>query len=135
MGVFAQANSVDLPTEAQEFIQNHFSGATVEAVQAEDEGWFEGLFNGGENDKYEVRLSNGMQLDFSKNGKISEIDSKDGVAIPEEALPAEIRTYVAGNFSDIEIDSWSLDGNEQEVELSNEMDLVFDRDGNFLKEE
>ena len=134
-GIFAQSNPADLPAEAQGFIQDHFSGATIEAVQVEDEGWLEGLFDGEENDKYEVRLSNGVQLDFNENGNISEVDSKEGVAIPEEVLPAEIRTYVASNYADTMIESWSLDDNEQEVELSNEIDLVFDRDGNFLKEE
>ena len=132
-GVFAQSNTADLPADAQEFIENHFSEATVEAIQVEDEGWFEG--DEKEKDKYEVRLSNGLQLDFSQNGNISEIENEEGAAIPQDAISGQIRSYVEDYYENATIKSWSLDDNEQEVELSNGNDLVFDQEGSFLKED
>ena len=127
---FAQTDVSVLPQNAQDFITNNFSDATVEKADKEDK-WF----SWDKNEMYEVHLSNGVKLDFNKAGEITEIDSRDNAPIPMEAVPAEVKSYVEANYSGAEIISWERDNDEQEVELSDGTDLEFDSKGKFLKQD
>jgi len=127
---FAQTDVSVLPQNAQDFITNNFSDATVEKADKEDK-WF----SWDKNEMYEVHLSNGVKLDFNKAGEITEIDSRDNAPIPMEAVPTEVKSYVEANHSGAEIISWERDNDEQEVELSDGTDLEFDSKGKFLKQD
>ena len=50
-------------------------------------------------------------------------------------LLEKIRNYVTENYPTVSIIEWELDDDEQEVELSNEVELVFDLEGEFLYSE
>lgn len=127
MGVFAQATTDKLPKNARDFISTSFSSVKTEEVK-ENSNW-----QIWEDEKYEVRLSNGMQLDFDENGDIIEIDSNNNEAIPETALPSTIVSYVKSKHPDAKVVGWEKQGKGQEVELSNDVEVEFDKDGNFLK--
>ncbi|MDX1602824.1 MAG: PepSY-like domain-containing protein [Salinimicrobium sediminis] len=126
-GLFAQT-SASLPQNSQDYIKKNFSSATIETTKEESswEFW-------DKDEKYEVHLSNGIKLDFNKNGEITEIDSKNNEAIPEAALPKEVVTYVQSNYSGNKIISWEKNDDEQEVELADGTELEFDAQGNFRK--
>jgi len=125
---YGQADASVLPQNAQDFITSNFGSETIQKADKEDK-WF----SWDKNEMYEVHLSNGIKLDFNKNGEVTEIDSRDNAPIPVAAIPDEIRTYIEKNHSGAEIISWEKDNDEQEVELSDGTDLEFDINGKFLK--
>ncbi len=112
----------DLPREARDFIAAHFSGLTISQSVREwdDTNW-----------QYDVYLSNGTKLEFNHKGEIEEIAGNS--ALPESALPALIVSYVKANYPAEYIRKWELDRTTQEVTLSNNIELVFDKQGNFLR--
>ncbi len=127
IGMFAQVNTTNLPTTAQDFINRHFSKVSVEKVD-ENSNW-----QIWEDDKYEVVLSNGMELDFDKNGNILEIDSQNYEAIPMDALPSKIKSYLQANHANAQIIGWENEKKEHQVELADGTELEFDTEGNFRK--
>ena len=127
VGIFAQAATDKLPSSAQDFIKQHFSSASVEEVK-ENSSW-----KIWEDEKYEVRFSNGIELDFDKNGNILEIDTQNDQAIPEAVLPSNIVSYLQSNYPDEQIVGWDKKDDGQGVELMNGIEVEFDENGNFLK--
>src|SRR5690606_6464911 len=127
IGIFAQANTDKLPKAAQDYISQHFASISIDKVE-ENSNW-----QIWEDDKYEVKLSNGIELDFDENGNIVEIESKNNVSIPEGALPSNVATYLRTNYAGIGIKSWEKDSKGQEVELVDGTELEFDKDGKFQK--
>ena len=124
--MFAQADTKNLPATAKDFIQQNFSSNTVEGVE-ENSKWQIWA-----DDKYEVKLSNGIELDFDENGNIIEIDSQND-AIPMSALPSAIATYLKENYPDSQVIGWEKEKKSQEVELLDGTELEFDGQGNFRK--
>ena len=127
VGVFAQTTTDKLPATAQEFINQHFSSATVKTVQ-ENSSWQ--LW---EDEKYEVQFANGIEMDFDKKGNVLEIDSHSKEAIPMAALPSEIASYLKSNYPDAKIESWDKQDKKQEVELMDGTELEFDKNGSFVR--
>ncbi|WP_423819720.1 PepSY-like domain-containing protein [Salinimicrobium sp. TIG7-5_MAKvit] len=127
IGMYAQSNTGNLPSTAQDYVNQHFSSVSVVKVD-ENSNW-----QIWEDDKYEVVLSNGLKLDFDENGNIVEIDSANREAIPASALPAKIATYLSANHANAQVVGWEKDDNEQEIELSDGTELEFDAEGNFRK--
>lgn len=125
-GMFAQADTKNLPATAKDFIQQNFSSNTVEGVE-ENSKWQIWA-----DDKYEVKLSNGIELDFDENGNIIEIDSQND-AIPMSALPSAIATYLKENYPDSQVIGWEKEKKSQEVELLDGTELEFDGKGIFRK--
>lgn len=112
----------DLPRDARDFIATHFSGITISQSVREwdDTRW-----------KYEVYLSNGTKLEFNHKGEIEEIAGNS--ALPDSALPALLVSYADTHYPDEYIRKWELDSTTQEITLSNNVELVFDKQGNFLR--
>ncbi|WP_289304431.1 PepSY-like domain-containing protein, partial [Parabacteroides goldsteinii] len=54
-------------------------------------------------------------------------------SIPLEILPARIADYIRKNFADSKVISVDKDTREYEVKLNNDLELKFDRNGNFKK--
>lgn len=125
--VFAQAQTNNLPKTAQDYISQHFASISIDKVE-ENSNW-----KIWEDDKYEVKLSNGIELDFDENGNIMEIESRNNESIPAAALPSNVATYLNTNYAGIAIKGWEKDSKGQEVELVDGTELEFDKDGNFQK--
>lgn len=125
---FGQANTNDLPQNASDFIEQHFSSETIEEIDKKD--GIEGLFN---DELYEVEFTNGTSVDFDEQGEVTEIEAKNGNAIPQDAIPNEIGTYIQSNHSNAQIVSWEKEDNEQEVELADGTELEFDKSGQFIR--
>ncbi|HET8839315.1 MAG TPA: PepSY-like domain-containing protein [Flavobacteriaceae bacterium] len=126
--LFAQNNMRELPETTQEFVKKHFPNEKIKSAEREKD-----LMNFGNGEMYEVELENGIKMDFNEAGDLTEIESNDGVAIPKEALPETIYSYVEKNYPDAKIVNWEADTNDQEVELSDGTDLEFDTNGKFMK--
>ncbi|MCY2687995.1 PepSY-like domain-containing protein [Salinimicrobium sp. TH3] len=127
IGMFAQTSTGNLPGTAQNFIKQHFSSVSVTGVE-ENSNW-----KIWEDEKYEVKLANGIELDFDENGNIIEIDSQNNEALPMTALPAKVASYLQANHADAEVIGWEKQDKEQEVELASGIEVEFDAQGNFRK--
>ena len=108
----------DLPQGVQDYIATNFGEERIISASTDD-------------NEYEVNLSNGYELDFDMEGNISGIDADDAT-ISNDLLPAAIVDYVTTNYPEQGITTWDLDLETQSVELTNDEELVFNLDGEFL---
>ena len=119
MGMFVSCDRtvpVDkLPNEAKQFIAAHFNGVDILSVRKD--GF-----------KYDVILFDGTEMEFKSNGQWREVDCglnplPAGILLPNTAkylsakFPMNFPTHVNKHY---------------EVELDNDLDLVFDRNGGFM---
>lgn len=111
-----------MPANVKSFIAKHYPKATV--VKYESKTTLTGK-------KYEVKLNNGAEIDFDKNGNWEEISDKQG--IPTVLIPAKIKSYLNQHYKGVKVESIDKDGNKIKVDLLNDIDLEFDKNGNFLR--
>ncbi|MDE5685878.1 MAG: PepSY-like domain-containing protein [Paramuribaculum sp.] len=117
-------NASELPAAANAFLQKHFPKTKVNHIKIES-----GTFGGTD---YDVILSNGSEIEFDSKGNIKEIDCGYN-SVPEGLILKPITDYVRRNFKGQKIVSVDISRNKYEVELSNGVELEFDRDGSFRK--
>lgn len=125
--IFAQDKAItanQLPKTAKTFLASHFKGINVGSAIEDREIY--GV------DEYQVYLANGMKVEFDSKGNWKEVDGKHQ-KLPYGFIPVSIRNYAAKNFPNthivkIEKERWSY-----KAELSNGLDLEFDRNGKFKK--
>ena len=111
-----------LPKNAQQLIIQHFSKDNVLMVEMDRDGI---------RTEYEVRLKDGTEIDFDGDGDLKKIDCQDR-RVPDALLPAEVLTYVNGNYPDAFITEWGKDDGRWKAELNNGLDLVFNRKYQFV---
>lgn len=105
----------ELPAKAQTVLTTHFSGQKV-ALTIKENGF----------DGYDVILQNGTKLEFDRKGNLTEVDCKQGT-VPAKLIPQAIKSYVQTNYSGQNIKKMEIDKNEHEVELSNGLDITFNK--------
>ncbi len=111
-----------LPATIDNYISTHFSGNKVVSAKKDKEGL---------KVTYEIRLSDGISLEFNSKMEIIDIDSRS--KLPDSVIPEKIRQYVSLNYPDHVITGWELEGKNQQVELDNGLDLEFTIDGEFIR--
>ena len=114
-------NKSQLPIAAQQFIDANFAG--VDLMYAKEECNI--LFN-----SYEVRLANGVKLEFSNKGNWEEVDCQQN-EVPAAIVPQPIKEYVDKNYPAEKILKIEKNRNDYEVKLSNRLELKFDKDFNL----
>ena len=111
-----------LPAEAQKFLKMHFpKNSVVSAMHDKDIT---------DND-YTVILDNGVKIEFGSTGKWESVKSRNG-AIPASVIPVKISDYVSNYYKSLGIEKIERKRYGYEVELTNDLDLKFDLNGNFL---
>lgn len=113
-----------LPQPAKTTLSKNFPKAKVSHIKID-----ENIVGGKE---YEVVLENGCEVDFKGDGSWESVDCGN-MAVPSGFILKPIRDYVARNYKGATIVQIDKDRNDYEVELSNGMDLKFDRSGKFLR--
>jgi len=111
-----------MPANVKSFLAKYYPKATV--VKYESKTTLAGK-------KYEVKLNSGAEIDFDKNGNWEEISDKQGV--PEALIPAKIKTYLDQKYKGVKVESIDKDNNKIKVDLLNDIDLEFDKNGKFLR--
>lgn len=106
-----------LPIKAQILLTNYFGNQKVALATIE---------SGVVNKSYDVVLQNGTKLEFNKKGELTEIDCKQGV-VPVNLIPLSIKNYLQNNYPGQSVKKLEIKKNEYEVELSNGMDLTFNK--------
>ena len=111
-----------LPAAAQTFIQKTFPGQTISYAKVDSDG----------RKTYEVRLSNGTEVEFDKNGTWDKVDCNYS-AVPANLVPANIATYVKSNFPGATIVKIDKERYGYDIELSNDLELKFNKSGQMLR--
>ncbi|MGZ8557011.1 MAG: PepSY-like domain-containing protein [Chitinophagaceae bacterium] len=112
----------DLPANASGFVTTHYAGKQILQVVKELDNL---------KTYYHVYLSNGSKLDFTRQGNLQKIEGTE--AIPDSVIPLLILNYVHTNYPAAFIRAWHLDDAIQEIKLSTDIELEFDKNGNFLR--
>ncbi|WJS96738.1 PepSY-like domain-containing protein [Flavobacterium johnsoniae] len=114
----------ELPKPAQEFLKKHFSHTSVEKAKKDPEHGEKG---------YEVKLKDGTEVEFWKDGSYREVDGGDK-PIPTAFIPDNINAYVAKNHPREKITHIDYGHKDLDVDLTNKIDLEFTKDGKILKD-
>jgi hypothetical protein len=114
-------NKNQLPAQAQQFISEHFNGVDFSYAKEERDILKK---------SYEVRLVNGVKIEFSDKGVWEEVDCQFS-EVPAEIIPAAIKKYVNDNFAGEKVISIERNRYNYEVKLSNRLELKFDKDLNI----
>lgn len=107
-----------LPQQTQTFLAQNFPGTNVLSVERD------GL-------KYDVYLMDGTSLEFHHSGDWHDVDCQMR-PVPESIIPMPIQTYVTTNFPACFVVKIKQERREYEVELNNDLELKFDKSGNFI---
>lgn len=107
-----------LPAAAQNFLKSYFSDLTV-AYAVEDP-----KFAGSE---YEVTYTDRTEVEFDTKGEWTSVERKY-TAVPAAIVPKQITDYVAkSNFASQEIRKIERNAYTWEIELTNGLEIKFDR--------
>lgn len=115
----------DLPTAAQEMLDEHFPKAKVSMVKVDRH-----LLK---KTDYDVKLTNGTKIEFSNKGRWTHIDCKKK-SVPESLVPKTIRNSVAKKYSGESIVRISRSSLYYTIGLANGKELKYDRLGIFQGE-
>lgn len=111
-----------LPEAAQQMLTEYFPKAKVSMVKVDSH-----LLK---KTDYDVKLVNGTKIEFDSAGKWTSVDCKTR-EVPQGLIMKPIQRYVNKNFPDVKIVKIEKDFNGIEVELSDGVELKFDRLGTF----
>lgn len=106
-----------LPAKAQTLLNNHFNGQKVMLATIE---------SGVVSRSYDVVLQNGTKMEFDKKGNLTEIDCKQGI-VPVQLIPQAIKNYLKDYYAGQSVKKIEMNKNEYKVELTNGLDLTFNK--------
>lgn len=112
-----------LPAKAKTFIHQHFKDVKVMNVILDKDVFSK---------DFDVNFENGTKIEFDRTGNWKEIKTLSG-SVPSSLVPAKIKQYISNNYKGANIVEINKDAYKIDVELSNGVDLDFDKNGNFLR--
>lgn len=107
-----------LPNQAKQFIAANFPGVDVLSVRKD--GF-----------QYETVLFDGTELEFRNNGQWIKVDCGMN-PLPNGILPANTAKYLTAKFPMNFATHIKYEHKRYEVGLNNDLDLLFDKNGNFI---
>lgn len=113
----------DLPIKAQEFVTTYFSVQTIRFVRMEIDVT---------KTEYTVRFENGMEIEFNSNGDWEEVESHSE-CLPTGYLKKEILDFLNQNHPNTCLHEVARGKHKIEVELANGIELIFNKNGEFLR--
>ncbi|MRX39036.1 hypothetical protein GJU43_07095 [Flavobacterium sp. LC2016-23] len=113
----------ELPQPAQDFLKKHFSYTTVHVAKKDAEHGEKG---------YEVKLKDGTEVEFWKDGSYREVDGGDQ-PIPTAFIPDAVKDYVAKNYPNEKITHIDYGHKDLDVDLTHKIDLEFTKEGKLIK--
>ncbi len=121
----AHVRTSTLPQNILDYITENYPGLTIVKAEKED------------NENFEIKLSDGTELIFNSQGEFLGIDNDENEFGDEDIdpanLPQNILDFISNKYPGVTIEGAELENNgNYEVELENDVELIFDGDGNFL---
>lgn len=107
-----------LPQSSKSFIAANFDGVTVTYVEKDF-------------DSYDVQLSNGIEIDFKRNGEWESVESIQ-TPVPTSILPVPVVTSVTKAHPQATIMKVEKERGNFEIKLNNMMELVISPSGKII---
>ena len=104
-----------LPKAAVAVLNEYFSDLTVKKVKNV----------GIATDRYEVKFTNGDEMEFDADGCVTEVNTKGG-AVPDGLVPQPILDYVAAHYDNASINDIEFGERKVEIKLDGDVEIVFD---------
>lgn len=119
-----QRTDASLPEAAKLTIQKHFK-ADVSLVKIEKKF--------GSVHEYEVILTDGTEISFDRDGNWENVETAANLAVPASMIPSGVKDFVKKNHSGTHVVGIDKERSGYEIELSNGLDLKFDKNGKFMR--
>lgn len=113
----------ELPAQAQTFLRKYFNIADVAYIERERDGFHY---------DYSIYLNNATEIDFDHQGHLQSVDCKRN-PVPQGIVPELITSFVTLHHPDQFIVEYVIEYRQQNVELNNGLELVFDSEGHFIR--
>lgn len=113
-----------LPAKAQQFFSAHFSQADVASVVLFSEYYVK--------KEYTIYLKDGSKVEFDSAGEWEKVKMRNQ-AVPAKIIPSNMSQYVASSFPNTYVKEIKKSRNKFELEISNGLELEFNRKGDFLR--
>ncbi|MEI0566336.1 PepSY-like domain-containing protein [Brachyspira pulli] len=107
-----------LPQKSRNFIAQIYPDAQIWEIEIDD-------------GKFEVKLSNGVQIDFLQNGQWSSIDG-EYTAVPFNALPENVANTIRNVYPQTMIIDVEKEWGNYKVKLNNFMELFISSHGQLM---
>lgn len=111
----------DVPFEIKSYVVTHFPATAISRAVKGADG----------SEWYEIYLTNGVSLEFNKHKEIIDIDWN--AKLPDSVIPGSLLSYANSNYPNNFIIGWKKTGNNQQVELNNQLVLLFASSGQFIR--
>lgn len=111
-----------LPEKARNIITKAFPDTKIKKVEMERRASLM---------QYEVKLSGGIKMQFSKDGAFTECECTKG-SVPDILIPSRIRAFIAKEFPGKEIRRFEHDSKLYEILLDNGYELSFNGAYRFI---
>lgn len=124
LGSFVSGTAQEITSlheDADVFIKTHFQGQAVTEMD----------IDANDHDMYDVKLADGTELEFDRNGEILKMENHNG--LPLTALPKGMGAYINASYTGEKAVEFEKETNGYEIELANNTELEFDTNGKFLK--
>lgn len=114
----------DLPADAINFVRQHFLVNHIASI------WKDTDYN---DEEYTVIFRDGLEIEFNGNGDWKELKARHG-KVPDHVVPEKILAHVRATFpfESIKEVSHNLTKKRYKAELTNEQELKFDENFNFI---
>ncbi len=113
-----------LPKAAQTTIANNFK-SEVSLVKIEKDF--------GRVSEYEVILTDGTEITFDRDGNWDNVETSSAKSVPSAFIPKGISNYVEKNHKGARIVGIDKERSGYEIELSNGIDIKFNKAGEFQR--
>lgn len=127
MIVLAQETPVtlqQLPAQARTFLKNNFKSPFHHAIKDVE----------GTKITYDVYLNDDTEIEFDETGRWVEIDGKTK-SLPTKLIQKRILDYVNLKYPKNSVTKIEREPTQYKVGLSNDIDLIFDAMGSFIKKD
>jgi hypothetical protein len=116
-------SNVQIPQQSQAFIYKYFSSCSIVLVEIEDEE---------DGREYSVWLNDGTRIEFDLQGNWKRVARKKS-GVPLTLIPNTIQQYVKTNYPNDVVTKFSKKDYGFKLELSDDMDLRFNKQGQFIE--
>ena len=123
--LLAACDDTKIPARSKAFIDQFFPESSVVIVEMEEDG--DGL------EEYEVWLNDGTKIDFDLQGEWKVVARKK-TGVPLSLIPQQIKDFVKTKYPNNVITKFSRKDYGYKLELSDDMDLRFNKQYLFMEE-
>ncbi|MDO5607510.1 MAG: PepSY-like domain-containing protein [Capnocytophaga sp.] len=114
--------STEIPSEIHTYVKKHFPKHTITRAEVDTEMMKK---------EYEIELNDGTDLEFDSKFQIKKIDSR--TALPASVVPVALMQYAKKHYPNNTITGWETERKQQKIELNNDVELIFNTKGKFIR--